>query len=203
MKSRLVAEKSANLTRLGVVSREAVVQLTGGNDGLNTVIPYADDLYQKNRFATRITEDRVHRIDDYVGLHPSLTGLSELLEEERLAIVQGVGYPNPNRSHFESMDIWHTAVQTPSTTSRQSGWLGRYLDASPKDTAAPADVPADAVTYYADLLEKVSKTPEWQEFVTRTAQTGKFMKGKELADFVAKDEAANKKVFENEGWVAK
>ncbi|MGX1740001.1 Bug family tripartite tricarboxylate transporter substrate binding protein [Bosea sp. NPDC055353] len=73
----------------------------------------------------------------------------------------------------------------------------------PRTVWLPADVPADAVTYYSDLLEKVSKTPEWQEFVKRTAQTGKFMKGKELADFVAKDEAANKKVFENEGWVAK
>ncbi|MBN9453784.1 MAG: tripartite tricarboxylate transporter substrate binding protein [Bosea sp.] len=73
----------------------------------------------------------------------------------------------------------------------------------PRTVWLPADVPADAVAYYAGLLEKVSKTPEWQEFVTRTAQTGKFMKGKELADFVAKDEAANKKVFENEGWVAK
>ena len=73
----------------------------------------------------------------------------------------------------------------------------------PRTVWLPADVPADAVTYYAGLLEKVSKTPEWQEFVTRTAQTAKFMKGQELADFVAKDEAANKKVFENEGWVAK
>ncbi len=73
----------------------------------------------------------------------------------------------------------------------------------PRTVWLPADVPADAVTYYADLLEKVSKTPEWQEFVTRTAQTAKFMKGKELADFVARDEAANKKVFENEGWIAK
>ena len=73
----------------------------------------------------------------------------------------------------------------------------------PRTVWLPADVPADAVTYYAGLLEKVSKTPEWQEFVKRTAQTGKFMKGKELADFVAKDEAANKKVFEHEGWVAK
>lgn len=73
----------------------------------------------------------------------------------------------------------------------------------PRTVWLPADVPADAVTYYAGLLEKVSQTPEWKEFVTRTAQTAKFMKGKELADFVAKDEAANKKVFENEGWVAK
>ena len=73
----------------------------------------------------------------------------------------------------------------------------------PRTVWLPADVPADAVTYYAGLLEKVSQTAEWKEFVTRTAQTGKFMKGKELADFVAKDEAANKKVFEYEGWVAK
>lgn len=73
----------------------------------------------------------------------------------------------------------------------------------PRTVWLPADVPADAVAYYADLMEKVSKTPEWQEFVQRTAQTARFMKGKELTDFVAKDEAANKKVFENEGWVAK
>ncbi|SEG60358.1 Bug family tripartite tricarboxylate transporter substrate binding protein [Bosea lathyri] len=73
----------------------------------------------------------------------------------------------------------------------------------PRTVWLPAEVPADAVAFYADLMEKVSKTPEWQEFVTRTAQTGRFMKGKELNDFVAKDEAANKKVFEAEGWVAK
>jgi len=73
----------------------------------------------------------------------------------------------------------------------------------PRTVWLPAEVPADAVAFYADLMEKVSKTPEWQEFVTRTAQTGRFMKGKELNDFVFKDEAANKKVFEAEGWVAK
>lgn len=73
----------------------------------------------------------------------------------------------------------------------------------PRTVWLPAEVPADAVAFYADLMEKVSKTPEWQEFVTRTAQTGRFMKGKELNDFVAKDEAANKKVFEAVGWVAK
>lgn len=73
----------------------------------------------------------------------------------------------------------------------------------PRTVWLPAEVPADAVAFYADVLEKVSKTPEWLEFVSRTAQTAKFMKGAELADFVAKDDAANKKVFENEGWVAK
>ena len=73
----------------------------------------------------------------------------------------------------------------------------------PRTVWLPAEVPADAVAYYADVLEKVSKTPEWQEFVARTAQTGRFMKGKEMTDFVASDEDANKKVFEAEGWVAK
>ena len=73
----------------------------------------------------------------------------------------------------------------------------------PRTVWLPAEVPADAVAFYADVLEKVSRTPEWQEFVSRTAQTARFMKGQELADFVAKDDAANKKVFENEGWVAK
>jgi putative tricarboxylic transport membrane protein len=73
----------------------------------------------------------------------------------------------------------------------------------PRTVWLPAEVPADAVAYYADVLEKVSKTPEWQEFVARTAQTGRFMKGKEMTDFVAGDEEANKKVFEAEGWVAK
>jgi putative tricarboxylic transport membrane protein len=73
----------------------------------------------------------------------------------------------------------------------------------PRTVWLPADVPADAVAFYEGVLEKVSQTPEWKEFVTRTAQTGRFMKGKELTDFVAKDDAANKKVFEAEGWIAK
>lgn len=73
----------------------------------------------------------------------------------------------------------------------------------PRTVWLPADMPADAVTFYEGVLEKVSQTPEWQEFVTRTAQTGRFLKGKAFAEFVAKDEAANKKVFEAEGWVVK
>ncbi|PZU92006.1 MAG: tricarboxylate transporter [Chelatococcus sp.] len=73
----------------------------------------------------------------------------------------------------------------------------------PRTVWLPAEVPADAVGFYEGVLEKVSQTPEWQEFVARTAQTGKFMKGKEFAEFVARDEAANRKVFEAEGWVVK
>src|SRR5947209_18464119 len=91
-----------------------VVQLSGGNDGLNTVVPFTNEIYKKKRRASlAIDAGQVLKIDGALGLHPSLTGFSKLLENRQLAIVQGVGYPNPNRSHFESMDIWHSArVQT-------------------------------------------------------------------------------------------
>jgi uncharacterized protein (DUF1501 family) len=105
-----------------------VVQLSGGNDGLNTIVPYADDAYGKNRFTLRIGEDQVRKIDDYAGFHPAMEGFAKLLEEKQLAIVQGVGYENPNRSHFESMDIWHTARR--KDQPRRVGWLGASLDAA-------------------------------------------------------------------------
>src|SRR5262249_48745734 len=79
-----------------------VVQLDGGNDGLNTVVPYRDDEYRKRRPKLAIAEGEVKKVDDRVGLHPRLEPFAKLLERERLAIVQSVGYPNPNRSHFDS-----------------------------------------------------------------------------------------------------
>lgn len=103
-----------------------VVQLGGGNDGLNTVVPFRDELYRKARPTLAIPENQLLKVNDQLGLHPSLKGLAGLWEEGRLSIVQGVGYPNPNRSHFESMDIWHTARREP--VGRSTGWLGRYLD---------------------------------------------------------------------------
>jgi uncharacterized protein (DUF1501 family) len=110
-----------------------VIQLSGGNDGLNTVIPYADDAYRRGRPSLGIGADRVLKINDYVGLHPSMRGFAQLFENGKLGIIQGVGYPNPDRSHFSSMDIWHTArPQTDATapaTHRAIGWLGRLLDA--------------------------------------------------------------------------
>ncbi len=90
-----------------------VVQLDGGNDGLNTVVPYRDDEYRKQRPGIQISAGDVRKIDDRVGLHPTLEEFSKLLEQQRLAIVQSVGYPNPNRSHFESMAIWQTARTEP------------------------------------------------------------------------------------------
>ena len=121
-----------------------VIQLSGGNDGLNTVIPYAADVYRRSRPQLGIPAARVRKIDDYVGFHPSMEGFSKLLEEGLLGIVQGVGYPNPNRSHFTSMDIWQTARRETAESGagyRATGWLGRYLDQRITQAAAD-DVPA-------------------------------------------------------------
>jgi uncharacterized protein (DUF1501 family) len=106
-----------------------VVQLSGGNDGLNTVVPYRDDEYRKRRPGLQVSAKEVLKIDGHVGLHPSLDGFRKLLEQERLAIVQSVGYPNPNRSHFESMAIWHTARLAHDAAA--PGWLARASDERP------------------------------------------------------------------------
>ena len=90
-----------------------VVQLDGGNDGINTVVPFGDTGYARHRSALRLPDDRLLKIDDRLALHPSMGGAMRLLESGRLAIVPGVGYPNPNRSHFESMAIWQTARLDP------------------------------------------------------------------------------------------
>jgi uncharacterized protein (DUF1501 family) len=100
-----------------------VVQLTGGNDGLNTVVPWADDRYHRARPVLAVSPQSVLRLDDHSGLHPSLAALMPLWDEGALSIVQGVGYPEPNRSHFRSMEIWHTASTDDSPP--HAGWLGR------------------------------------------------------------------------------
>jgi uncharacterized protein (DUF1501 family) len=115
-----------------------VVQLDGGNDGLNTVAPYADDDYRKHRPRLHLNARAVARIDDHIGFHPALSAFANLLTSRQLAVIQSVGYPNPNRSHFESMAIWHTAQTTPRRDT--SGWLARELDAAPP--APGGDVPA-------------------------------------------------------------
>lgn len=105
-----------------------VIQLTGGNDGLNTVIPYADPEYRRLRPTLQQNRNVVRRINNEIGLHPSLTGLSDLLEDNKLCVVQGVGYPNPTQSHFRSMDIWQTAQ---TSGPMNEGWVGRALRAVP------------------------------------------------------------------------
>ena len=118
-----------------------LVQLAGGNDGLNTVVPYADDAYHKARPGIGFENGAVLKIDDHIGLHPQMGGFKELYDAGELAIVQGVGYPNPNRSHFRSMDIWHTAK--PMEETADDGWLGRALDL--RATENVGTVPALAV----------------------------------------------------------
>lgn len=104
-----------------------VLQLSGGNDGLNTVIPVRNDLYYKARPKLGIERTKALALTDEVGLNPALTGFKELYDDGSLGILNNVGYPNPDRSHFRSMDIWHTASQSSEYWS--TGWVGRYLDA--------------------------------------------------------------------------
>ena len=101
-----------------------VLQLSGGNDALNTVIPYGDPLYFDNRPNVQIPEDQVLPINDYLGFHPTMGPIKQLYDEGKVAIIQGIGYPNPSRSHFRSMDIWHTCE--PDKVGDE-GWLGRAL----------------------------------------------------------------------------
>lgn len=116
-----------------------MLQLSGGNDGLNTVIPTRNDIYYRERPKIAIERSEALPLDNESGLHPSLTALKKLYDNGDLAILNNVGYPNPDRSHFRSMDIWHTA--SPSDVYWSDGWLGRYLDAQcqgqcPRPTSA-------------------------------------------------------------------
>jgi uncharacterized protein (DUF1501 family) len=101
-----------------------VIELTGGNDGLNTVAPYGDDLYQKARPTLAFKKKEVLKLDDYHGLHPRMSEMKRLYDNKQLAVIQGVGYPNPDRSHFESMDIWQLADPK---RANASGWLARAI----------------------------------------------------------------------------
>lgn len=112
-----------------------VVQLSGGNDGLNTVIPFADDRYHKARPTLRVAPERVLRLNDAVGLNPEMSGFKRLFDDGQLAVINNVGYPNPDRSHFRSMDIWHTALLGPENA--RDGWLGRVVDREKSDGDAP------------------------------------------------------------------
>jgi len=103
-----------------------VVQMGGGNDGLNTVVPFSSDAYYRARPTLAVPQKDIVRLNDEVGLHPALAPLKGLYDDGAMAVVQGVGYPNPSRSHFKSMEIWHTA--DPDGRIVRYGWIGRYFD---------------------------------------------------------------------------
>jgi len=116
-----------------------ILQLSGGNDGLNTVIPIRNDIYYRSRPRLGIEKTKALSLTDEVGLHPALTGFKELYDDGSLGIMNSVGYSNPDRSHFRSMDIWQTASQ--STEYFTTGWVGRYLDAQ----CSGCDKPTQAI----------------------------------------------------------
>ena len=170
-----------------------VVQLTGGNDGLNTVIPFKDELYPKYRPTIKVSAGEVKKVNDSIGLHPSLDGLAGLLEDRALCVLQGVGYPNPSQSHFRSMDIWHAASTAETLTE---GWVGRALKAmnapafhvaGGNETAplalsgAPARVPS--ITSIEDFQLKLADKAGQKDLIEKSAQ-GSGKPG--LLDFVQK-----------------
>lgn len=104
-----------------------VLELSGGNDGLNTVVPHADDAYYRARPKLAVRKHQVLKLNDQFGLNPACAGLESLFKDGRLAIAHGCGYPNPNLSHFTAMEWWHTA--TPHSSDKH-GWLGRFADAN-------------------------------------------------------------------------
>ncbi len=112
-----------------------VIQFSGGNDGLNTVIPIRNDIYYRERPKLGITKENAVQLTDEVGLNPALSAFKDLYNDGSLGILNNVGYPNPDRSHFRSMDIWQTASSSNEYTS--TGWIGRYLDAQCKGCDKP------------------------------------------------------------------
>lgn len=112
-----------------------IIQLSGGNDGLNTIVPYRNDIYYKSRPSIAIPSDKVLKINDEVGFNPALESLRGLYDNAQMSIINNVGYPNPDRSHFRSMDIWQTASE--STEYLNTGWIGRYLDANCSGNCVP------------------------------------------------------------------
>lgn len=127
-----------------------ILQLSGGNDGLNTVIPVRNDIYYKVRPKLGISRENALQLTDEAGLHPALTGFKDLYDNGSLGILNNVGYPNPDRSHFRSMDIWHSASDSDKFVD--TGWLGRYLDAQ----CAGCDKPTQALEL-DDMLSMAMK----------------------------------------------
>lgn len=147
--SALQAEAADSATQLTTGKDSTilvVLQMAGGNDGINTVVPYANDFYHRARPRIGLGAQQILKLTDDIALHGSMTGFKELYDSGNLSIVQGVGYPNPNRSHFRSTEIWQTASE--SDQIEKYGWLGRYFD-----NACPGADPTVGVTIGSQLPE--------------------------------------------------
>src|SRR5262245_4381274 len=130
--SRTAAAAPASRNPGGKETLLVVIELTGGNDGLNTVIPFKDSLYAKYRPTLKQPVAQIRKLTEDIGLHPAMTAMADLFKSGEVCVVQGVGYPNPNQSHFRSMDIWQAASLEKTLTE---GWLGKALKRMP---AAPS-----------------------------------------------------------------
>lgn len=120
--------EAMSMAELSGFKNLVVIQLSGGNDGLNTIIPYGDDIYYQKRKTIAIPREKIIRLNDMQGLNPAMESLREIHDQGFMSVINSVGYPNPDRSHFRSMDIWQTASDSDKFLS--TGWIGRYLDSN-------------------------------------------------------------------------
>ena len=132
-----------------------IIQLSGGNDGLNTIVPYCNDIYFQKRNTIAIKETDVIPLDDMQAFNPNLSALKEIYDQGYMSIINSVGYPNPDRSHFRSMDIWQTASD--SNQFLTNGWIGRYLDANCQNNKSQSPYTAIEVDDTLSLAMKGAK----------------------------------------------
>lgn len=148
-----------------------VVEMAGGNDGLNSVVPHSDHEYVKARPQIGISKSQTLSITEALGLHPSMRGLADLLEQGSFAVVQGVGYENPNRSHFESMDIWHSCMR--KSQPRPDGWIGRFLETTRlQDSSDPAALHLGSEKQPFALMSRDVRVPSIQSLEQFRLQSG-------------------------------
>ncbi|HEY1191180.1 MAG TPA: DUF1501 domain-containing protein [Gemmata sp.] len=183
-----------------------VVQFTGGNDGMNTVVPFANADYYKLRPTIAVPKDQVKKLNDHVGFHPAMSALAKLYtDDSAVCVVQGVGYPNPSQSHFRSMDVWHAASTAETLTE---GWIGRALKRNPVPsfhlaggnetaplalTGAAARVPS--ITSLDDFKLKTSAVTgadaaAQKSVITSAASAGGSSGGQSLLDFVSRTQTS-------------
>ncbi|MFN0072681.1 MAG: DUF1501 domain-containing protein [Chloroflexota bacterium] len=151
-----------------------VVQLSGGDDGLNAVVPYGDGLYYQLRPQLAIQGDQVLPLNDRVGLHPSLKSFKALWDQDKLAVIQGVGYPDPSRSHFRSMDIWHTGRLENNV---DNGWLGNFMAQAQRADQGPFQCVALGNSVPRALQHEHISPAALQDTATFTFQTDRRLPG--------------------------
>lgn len=156
-----------------------IIQLAGGNDGLNTIIPHTDDRYHKLRPTLGLRDGLLDLTDD-LALHPACQELHELYNQGQLSIIQNVGYPNPNRSHFRSTEIWETASD--SETFKREGWLGRYLDNSCAGRPEAGQVEQDPAAIHVGDMVPQSYLSEQSHSLFGMKARGRFDRGDDPAD---------------------